>query len=196
MAGEDSFEAVLAQLRQLNNEAATAVFQRFAQRLIALARKKLAPRLLQKLDAEDVAQSAMRTVLLRIGKGQFQLGDWDSLWGLLARVTSRKCCKWVAYYGAAARNIAREKTPVIPESVGWEVIDRAPTPAEVLQLAETTQEMLRGLNELEQQIVALSLQGEEAAAISQQLGCSLSKVYRVLSFIKKRLKRMREADYA
>jgi RNA polymerase sigma-70 factor (ECF subfamily) len=61
MADESSFAAVLARLRHKDNEAAAGVFERFAGRLLALARRHLPPRLLQKVDPDDVLQSAFGT---------------------------------------------------------------------------------------------------------------------------------------
>lgn len=187
MAAEDSFEEVLAQLRRLDDRAASKVFNRFALRLISLARQNLDPRILKKVDPEDVVQSVMKSVMLRIGKGQFILDNWDSIWGLLARVTIHKCRKWVDHFQAQRRQLDREGS-----DPSWEAIDREPTPSEGLMLAETLQEVLRGLTAAEKAIVTLSLEGAEVKDVSTRVGCSISKVYRVLKFVKKRLERMRD----
>jgi RNA polymerase sigma-70 factor (ECF subfamily) len=190
MAQGDSFEQVLAQLRRRDDDAASRVFHRFANRLIGLARTRLEPRLLRKVDPEDIVQSVMSSVLVRIGAGQFDLGDWDSLWGLLTRVTVHKCNKWVDHYQAQRRQLKRE----VGLSAGWEIVDREPHPSEAAALAETLQQVLDGLTDLETEIVRMSLQGDNVREISSRLGCTDSKVYRVLNFVKKRLGAMRDSS--
>lgn len=198
MAADDSFDHLLNQLRQRDKEAAARLFHRFANRLLALASKNLSKRLQGKVDPEDVLQSVMKSVMLRIGDGQFDLAGWDSLLGLLTRVTINKCRKWVDYYGAQQRNLDRETAKPAREAdsnCSWEVVDRNPSPEEALALEETLQELLRSLNEQEQQIVILSLQGHAVAEVAEQLECTQSKVYRVLKFIKGRLSRMAASSY-
>jgi len=85
-----SFDELLAQLRNRDNHAAAEVFHRYRCRLIGLARQNLDGRLQRKLGPEDVVQSVFRTVFRRLADGEFELGDWDSLWSLLTCVTVRK----------------------------------------------------------------------------------------------------------
>lgn len=194
MDRDPSFELVLAQLRQRDNGAATTVYNRFAGRLINMARKHLDPRILQRLDPDDVVQSVFKSVFLRLGEGQFVLGDWDGMWGLLTRITLNKCHKWVDYYQAQSRHIAREVYPPAGadgSSAQWQFLDREPTPPEAAVLVETVDQLLQGLDERAQLIVTLNLQGYEVSEVSIRVGCTESKVYRVLRLIRQRLERMR-----
>jgi RNA polymerase sigma-70 factor (ECF subfamily) len=191
-----SFDELVAQLRRRDNAAAAAVFDRFRCRLIALARQQLDARLRGKLDPEDVVQSVFRTVFHRLADGQFELGDWDSLWGLLTCITVRKCGRWKAHFRAQARDIRRESPPppsAEESSPGLEVLDREPAPEEVAILAETVQQVLGGLDDRERQVVTLSLQGDTVAKVSWELGCTESKVYRVLRLVRRRLELLRDA---
>jgi len=74
----------------------------------------------------------------------------------------------------------------------WEFLDRGPAPDEVAILTETVQQVVSGLEDREKLIVTLSLQGYEVQEVSQQVGCSQSKVYRVLRLVRSRLERMRD----
>jgi RNA polymerase sigma-70 factor (ECF subfamily) len=191
------FEQVLAQLRQRDNEGATEVYRRFCGRLIALAHHRLDPRLRQRVDPEDVAQSALKSVVLRLAEGEFDLGDWDGLWGLLTRVTIHKCHRWVDYFQAQRRQFDRELSPPADAdnaSVNWQFLDSEPTPPEAALFAETLERLLHGLEEREQDMVTLSLQGCEVAEISAKLSCTQSKVYRVLRLIRQRLEGMRDEE--
>lgn len=197
MNQELTFEKVLAQLRQRDNDAASRVYSRFAGQLIALARQQLAPRLRQKVDPEDVVQSVLKSVFVRLADGKFELGNWDSLWGLLTRITFHKCQKWVDYYQAQARRLDREISPAAKtddSNPDWAFLDREPTPPEAAALAEALEHVLRGLDDREQEMVTMTLHGYSVVEISEKLACTESKVYRVLRLIRQRLGRMRDED--
>jgi len=143
-----------------DDAAASAVFQRFARRLIGLARGRLEARLRQKVDPEDVLQSVFKSFFLRCGEGQWQFGGWDDLGSLLARITLHKCHKWSDHFHAEARDLNREAASAASGSgIVGQVFDREPTPSEMLQLAETVEELLRGLEGRDREIATLALQG-------------------------------------
>jgi RNA polymerase sigma-70 factor (ECF subfamily) len=193
-----SFDQLLAQLRQRDEAAAAAVFHRFRHRLIGLARQQLDGPLQRKLGPEDVVQSVFRTVFRRLAEGQFDLGDWDSLWSLLTCITVRKCGRWREYFRAQARDVLRECPPPVAaegDSSGLEVLDREPAPEEVAMLREAVQQLLSGLTDAEQQIAMLILEGHAPAEVGRAAGCSESKAYRVRRLVLSRLERMREADH-
>ena len=107
-------------------------------------------------------QSVYRSFFTRHRAGQFDLGNWGSLWGLLAVITVRKCLSRAEYYRAGRRNVAGE-VDVAPRGEAasgfGEVIDREPTPMESAVLAETVEGMMRGLGPDDRTIIELSLQG-------------------------------------
>src|SRR5437016_14196174 len=98
---DDSFDDVMARLRAGDEAAAAAIFDRFARRLIALARARLDRLVSSKVDPEDVLQSAFRSFFLRHAEGRWDLIGWDGLWGLLARITVRKCGRRIEHFRAA-----------------------------------------------------------------------------------------------
>jgi DNA-directed RNA polymerase specialized sigma24 family protein len=193
---DDSFSYLLERLRRRDNAAAAQVFDRFAERLVALARSRLDARLRQRLDPEDVLQSVLRTFFVRLADGQFSLRDWDSLWGLLVCITVRKCAKAHERNTAAGRDVYRETALAAAGGTesgpSWDFLDRGPGPSEGALLDEAIEEALREFNEGEIQIVLLSLQGETPAAVKERGRCSLSKVYRVLDRFRQRLERLRD----
>jgi RNA polymerase sigma factor (sigma-70 family) len=190
---QPSFEALLGPLHAGDAKAASQIFQRFAQRLISLASRRLTPVVRAKTGPEDVVQSVFRSFFTRHRQGQFDLRDWSDLWTVLVVITLRKCCRRAAHYHAACRDVRREValSPTVSDSGGgWEAVDREPSPAEAAQLIETAEQVLRLFKERERAIVQLSLEGLSIADISTRLDCSERKIYRVLERVKEELLRM------
>ena len=77
----------MEQLRAGESAAAAQVFDRFAQRLIGLARNRLSLQLRQKVDPEDIAQSVFKSFFRKQGQESFTIEDWNDLWGLLVTMT-------------------------------------------------------------------------------------------------------------
>jgi RNA polymerase sigma-70 factor, ECF subfamily len=192
MSQDPSFAAWMCRLRNGDPDAARHVFDRFSQRLIALARTRLNPRLRPKVDPEDVLQSVCNSFFLRYAGGQFELGSWDSLWGLLTLMTVRRCGRWADRFQAAGRDIDLE-VPLqagsdAPSDAGH-VLAREPTPSESAMLAEVLRSVMAGLEEHERHILSLSLQGYEVWEVSDQVGYSERTVQRVLQRVRSRLER-------
>jgi RNA polymerase sigma factor (sigma-70 family) len=194
MTDDPAFDLLMDRLRRGDQEAARQIFQRFAHRLVGLARTRLDSQLRQKIDPEDVMQSAFKSFFHRHGEGQFELDDWDGLWALLTLITLRKCGHKVEHFQAACRNVRREISPATSEedsSNQWQAIAREPTPDEALLLTEAVEQLFHGLEDGERQILELSLQGYKASEISTQLGRAERSVYRLLERIKRRLENLK-----
>ena len=149
------------------------------------------------MDPEDVVQSVYRSFFTRYQAGQFDFATWDALWSLLTVITVRKCLNRAEYYLAKCRNVTSEV-----DAAAWgdataglsEAIDREPTPLEAAVLAETVEQMMRGLEPEDRTIIELSLQGYTAAEISARVGLAERTVGRVRERIKKRLQRMQVVE--
>jgi RNA polymerase sigma-70 factor (ECF subfamily) len=197
MAGEGSFEDLMARLRSGDDAAAAEVFSHFAQQLLALARRRLDRLLRPKVDPEDVLQSVYKSFFRRHVEGQYDLESWDNLWGMLTVITLRKCGHRRRRFRAASRNVEREVAlPSRPEGDReFEAIGREPTPSEAARLTETLEQVMRDLTERERIILVLSLQGYTNSEISDQVGRTERTVQRVLQRVRKRLEQM-NAEYA
>src|SRR5262249_52345354 len=115
------------------SEAATAIFDRYVARLIALARNRIGPKLKRRVDAEDIVQSAFRSFFVHAKGDDYQLVQSGDLWRLLASITLNKLHHRIEKQTAAKRSIHREAPTNIP-------IVNAKTPepsaAEVIALYE------------------------------------------------------------
>lgn len=190
----EPFPDVLARLQVGDEQAAFAVFQRFAGALVARARQRLGARLAARVDAEDVVQSAYKSFFNRYADGQFQLENWESLWSLLVVITLRKCANQRRYHQRERRAVSRETAP--PERTdssapAWEAAGPEPTPEEAVMLSETLENLLAGLELPEREIIALSLQGYTVAEIKDQLGRAERSVRRVRERFREKLDQLR-----
>lgn len=197
MSEDYPFAEVMQRLRAGDQDAATHVFRRFADRLICLARGRLDPIIRAKVDPEDVMQSVFRSFFLRHAEGQFQLENWDNLWGMLVVLTVRKCGRRIGYFQAACRDVQRERPPrisIADTDLNWELMSNEPTPAEAAMLTETVEQVMRRLDGRERQILALRLQGFTIPEISAQLGRAERTVERVLERVRRWLQRMHDEE--
>jgi RNA polymerase sigma-70 factor (ECF subfamily) len=196
---DPAFDDLMARLRAGDREAAEQVFRRFAHRLIGLARSQLDSFLRSKVDPEDVVQSVFRSFFARRADGRLDVENWDSLWRVLTVITVRKCGRQIERFHTRARDCRKEISleAMSPEGGAcWEALASDPTPSEAAMLAETVEQLLRGLKERERPILVLKLQGCTIPEISTQLGRSERTVYRVLERVQKRLEQMRGQETA
>jgi RNA polymerase sigma-70 factor (ECF subfamily) len=186
MPPNPSFADLMARLRAGDPEAAQQVFQRFARRLIGLAGTRLDGLLRQKVDPDDVMQSAFRSFFSRQADGQFELQSWDSLWALLAVITIRKCGRVSERYYSAARDVNREVAAGEDDETGEDplCLSREPTPAEAAILADMVESLMRLLSSRDRQIVSLSLQGYTPQEVGEKIGRSERTVQRVLKDVR------------
>jgi RNA polymerase sigma-70 factor (ECF subfamily) len=197
MPADDSFAALMARLRVGDNDAADRVFRQFAGQLIGKARSRLDATMRQKVDPEEVMLSAFKSFFRRHTQGEFDLDGWDGLWGLLTRITLHKCWHQVDHFRAACRDVRREAGPgtrAAADEEDWQALAREPTPPEAAMLADTVEQLLRGLEARDREVVSLLLQDHTAAEISVQLNRPRRTVYRVLERVKLRLQKMSESD--
>jgi RNA polymerase sigma-70 factor (ECF subfamily) len=177
-----------------DDQAARAIVERFTRRLIGLARSQLADRFQHRVDPEDVIQSVYKSFFLRYADGALGPEGWDGLWGLLTRITVRKCADRVRHLRAECRDLAREATPADDLAPWRDVAGREPTPEEAVVLAETVERLLRGLEGDERGIAELSLQGYTTQEISAALGRAERSVRRLRERVRKRLERLQAEE--
>jgi RNA polymerase sigma-70 factor (ECF subfamily) len=196
MSQDSGFEDLMARLRAGDEEAAALVYHRYVPQLIAVARSRLDRRIRPKVDPEDIMQSVFRSFFVRHADGQFDLHNWDSLLGMLTLITVRKCGHRAKHFRTARRDVQREVhagTADDPAGSPVEPSSAEPTPPEKAIMAEIVEELLHGLDDSEQPVLLLSLQGYTVAEISAQVGRTERTVQRVLQRLRKRLERM-QAD--
>ncbi len=191
MAGEDSDSlTLLARWRDGDQGAATELFQRYAERLVGLAQRRLSERLAGRIDPEDVVQSVYGSFFVGARDGRFALRRSGDLWRLLVAITLHKVRRQVRHHTAQKRSVGRESLSAGPESVPdipAERLAQEPSPDEAVALAEVLESVLQRLKPNHRRMVELRLQGHTIPEIAVETQRSLSTVEEVLHQVKERL---------
>lgn len=176
MSTSPSFQRLVSRIEQGDaQDAAESIVERFAARLAALAAQKMNQRLQKRVGPEDVVQSVFATFFRRVDNGQLELRDWDSLWGLLARITVWRICRYAEHHGAAQRSLKRE----VPLEEDLRALDREPRAEDVLMAEELHEQLTNGLSERYRPIAMQILDGVTHETIAAKLNTSISTVERV-----------------
>jgi DNA-directed RNA polymerase specialized sigma24 family protein len=175
----------LERLQAGDAAAAERLWERYFQRLVALARRKLADFPRRAADEEDVALSAFDSFCRGAAQGRFpRLDDRDNLWHLLVVITARKAQR-------LRRHETRQKRGGLQAGAAEPadadlLIDREPTPEFAAQLAEEMQRLLDVLQDKELIAVAQwRMEGHTSAEIAARLGYVPRTVERKLNLIRR-----------
>ena len=184
MNHDESVTQWLDRLQDGHSSAAGALWGRYFQRLVGLARQKLrgAPR--AAADEEDVALSAFDSFCRAAEAGRFpQLADRDDLWRVLVSLTARKVAH--LYRDAARLKRGGGKAAAGGDDVLVEVIGREPTPEFAAELAEEYRRLLAVLGDPELEAVAVwRMEGYGIDEIASKLGYAPRSVKRKLQLIR------------
>jgi RNA polymerase sigma-70 factor (ECF subfamily) len=160
-----------------DQQAATTLFERYAERLFTLARGLMSHRLAQKVGPEDVVQSAYGSFFHRARAGQFTLQHRGDLWHLLVTITLNKVRRQVEHFHAGKRALDREQT--VPKDLA--LLAREPAPEEAALLADELEHLFRSLPARHRRIVELRLQGRPVAEIATETHYTETRVRQVLA---------------
>lgn len=177
--------SLIRSIRDGDDVAARDLFERYIAKLKNLAGKQLARELSGRLDSEDITQSVFRTFFRRIGEGQYQVPEGETIWKLLAVITLNKIRTMGTHHRAGKRDI-RKTTGVELQALGNEVA----TSEDALRVLHLTiQDLVGGLPEIQQRMVQLRLEEHDIASIAAKVGRSKRTVERVLQGFRADLKR-------
>ncbi len=173
--------------------AADEIFERYAQRLTALARARLSARLASRTEPEDVVMSAWRSFFVGAREGRFALSRSGDLWRLLVEITLHKLYRQARRHTAARRTVSAEQ-PAETLDIAH-LVSAGPTPDEALALADELEAILTDLGTFERRLLELRLQGERLEDIGAELACSERTVRRTMALLRRRLAaRLESAD--
>ncbi|MGE3805738.1 MAG: RNA polymerase sigma factor [Gemmataceae bacterium] len=187
----DSSVYLLSRWQQGDEAAAKELFERYAERLIALAHSRLSARLAARVGPEDVVQSVYCSFFAGARAGRYVLEQSGDLWRLLVTITVNKVQHQWKRHTSAKRSVNVESPQAGPEDgslpLSPEMLAREPSPDESAALAELLEQLMTGLDPVHRQIFELRLQGHQCNEIAERTGRSRPTVRRVLDNIKQQL---------
>lgn len=171
--------------RSGDQDAAKKLFERYVEKLVALAKRRISERLSARIDAEDVVQSVFRTFFLRAREGQFKIQDPDDLCRLLARMTVHKTLRKVEHHTAAKRDAGAElRQGQDAQQRLAEFLDREPSPDAANMFLDQLEHFMTQLKPAEQQILEMRMQGHSTEEIAEKLHTYDRKIRRVMERIR------------
>jgi DNA-directed RNA polymerase specialized sigma24 family protein len=176
-----------------DSQAIDALWQCYFERLVRLARGKLAGVSRRAADEEDLALSAFASFCRAAKAGRFpDLADRDGLWRLLIKLTARKAVDRRRHEDCAKRGggrvrgesaLARREASESGEGLD-RIIGDTPTPEFAAIVAEQCSRLLDCLNEDLRPLAVAKMEGYTNEEIVGKLDCSLSTVERGLRLIR------------
>lgn len=188
MSPQNSFVDLKIKLEQGDPQASVDIFRRYGEQLIRVVSPRIAGTLRQKIDPEDLVQSAFRS-FFRAGPTQaFVTESWNDLWAILVTITLRKCRHQVRRFLATKRNVNREAmAPVDASWDDWQFVAREPTPDEAVQLGDLIVHFLQSLEDRQRAIAEMTMKGDSPTEIAAHLGLTERTVYRQLQQLRSKL---------
>jgi RNA polymerase sigma-70 factor (ECF subfamily) len=179
---DNYLDADLVRRYRLGDEAAAAIlYQRYAPRLLAVARTRCGRSFASRFDPEDVAQAAFRDLFARLRRETAEtVGD---LWGLLLVLTLNKIRTFVEHHSAAKRSVKRTCS-ADDRDRPLSLLDRRSAGA--LEAAAIWEEV-DGLDDCDRRVIRLRLDGYEVDEIVKETGRSRRTVERVLHAFRMRI---------
>jgi RNA polymerase sigma factor (sigma-70 family) len=194
--GEGSVTRWIGDLRSGGDSAAQRLWERYFQRLVRLARKKLqnGRRARTVEDEEDAALSAFDSFCRGVDRGRFpRLADRNDLWRLLVVLTVRKALDQIQRQGAARRGGDRRVGDFDPLGSGDEpdgdpldrLLSSEPTPEFAAMVAEEHRRLRDALGDAALcRVLDLRLEGYTREEIAEEMGCAVATVKRRLETIR------------
>jgi DNA-directed RNA polymerase specialized sigma24 family protein len=184
----------IGKLKAGDDAAARLLWQRYFQRLVRLARRKLQGQDRAAADEEDVALTAFANFCRHAGQGRLpNLRDRDDLWRMLVTLTVRTAIDQVRHEGCQKRggpgadNRAAAGATIMPIASADQISGRQPTPQFIVQVAEECERLLGGLGDAELQTIAVwKTEGYTNEEIADKLGVVLRTVERKVRTIRER----------
>ncbi len=187
----------LSELKDGEDAAAARLWDRYFQRVVRLARRRLGTAPRRVCDEEDVALSVFETLCCGVSEGRFgELASRDNLWRLLVVLTARKAVDQIHHDTRQKRGggkvrgesvwRASAESDSLPPGL-MQVVSDEPTPQFAALLAEEAQQLLDLLDDEEsRQIVRRKMEGYTNVQIAEELSCTPRTIERKTRAIRER----------
>ena len=190
----DSFINLMGGLNQGDQDAARQVYERYSQRLVALASQRLDKRLGAKVDPESVMQSVMQSFFDGQAKDEYVIDSWVALYGLLSKVTVRKALNRNRLHRQRKRNDRLDaqgnERPAPVAFEDFQAACREPGPAQLAELRDLIESGLGKLNPTDRKIIESFLDTGSSEETALLFGVSTRTVQRVVKMFREYLEGM------
>lgn len=186
----DSVELV-SRIQEGDDQAAQELFDRFLQRLIGLARKRLPKAVGRRMDPDDIVQSALRSFFVHARQGDYGLQSSGELWRLLAAITVNKVRYHVRKSTAQKRSVNSETSVSTGSMLGVDPAALADSPSveQRVTFEDQLREVMSGRTPRQRRIILLLLKGQFDKEIASEMGCTLRTVQRTKATFRQQLEK-------
>src|SRR3954452_13602469 len=177
---------LLDRFQRGDREAAARLYDRYADRLRALTRRKSSSALACRLDPDDIVQSVFRNFFHAAREGGYDVPPGEDLWKLLLVIALNKIRARGTFHRAAKRDVRRTRRieGLDPYTLAKENPHGQSAATFLRMVAE---EALAQLPPLQRRIVELRMQGYQVHEIAGLTGRSLRTVERTLQHCRQQL---------
>ena len=194
MESDHSVSQHIEGLREGDDSSAQQIWERYFQRLITLADRKLKSSPRKAMDEEDVVQQAFTEFFAQVQQGRFpKLEDRNDLWQILAMLVDRRAKDQIKRQntGKAGGGRLRSESVFFVDGISHEkggiagVPDDLPTPEVAAEFVEMFEERLDLLKNREhRQIAVCKMQGFTNREIADRMKSSERTIERSLNHIR------------
>jgi RNA polymerase sigma-70 factor (ECF subfamily) len=183
-----SDQSLVVEVRNGNQQAAAALYERYAPRILGLVSNQMNVALRSQVEPQDIVQSIFKSLFRGVAAGKYDAPEGGTLWQLMAVVAIHKVRRNGARRLALKRDTRR--THSIEALEGEDFIGKTSPEEFEAALLETTE----CLKPAEKAIVLLRVQGLTVEEISQKTERSRRSVERLLQSARERLSEFLRED--
>jgi RNA polymerase sigma-70 factor (ECF subfamily) len=182
---EASDRSLLRRFQHGQADASTALYIRYAERLLALATAQSSADLARRADPEDIVQSVFRTFFRRASLGHYTVPDGEEIWKLLLVMALNKVRATGAFHRAGKRDVRRTGGGADFERAIESLPGRDEEALSFLRMV--VEELLEEFPESHRRMVELRIEGHEVSEIAAAVRRSKRSVERVIQDFRRRL---------
>lgn len=189
---EPSDGSLLRRIQGGEEEAATQLYLRYAQRLLALAKANTGKDLAARFDPEDVVQSVFRSFFRRASGGCYDVPAGGELWRLLLVLALNKVRGLAVHHRAAKRSVANTVSAHGNDGDIHRAVSADPEPYRVLDMV--IGQLLETMPAVQRQMIELRIEGRAVGEIADITKRSKRTVERVLQTFREQLAQLIDTD--
>ena len=181
-----SDNSLIARVKTGDEDAATVIYMRYADRIFGLVSSQMSARLSSQIQPEDIVQSVFKSIFRGVSSGSYEAPEGGELWQLIAVVAIHKVRKKASLGNAQCRDSRR--THSFDPITDFDVSSRPSSEEFELAIREATE----SLKPAEQSVVMHRVQGHSVEEISERLDRSRRSVERLVQSARGKLAKLLE----